>query len=215
MLGWLALLVLGGGFLARVSLGYPRPPRRYRALFRGEAALLASAAQAMYPPGGAIPPSGLDADIPGYVDRLMMASHPRIRWLLHLLVFTVEHSTLVFRAPGYTGWRRFSSLTAGQQVAVLDAWARSSLYFRRLVFTSLRSLCTLAYFAYPPVQRQLGVAPLAIETPVCEADLLYPPVGRLPAAIVHAPGDVTAPVDRGEPLRLDGPLHPSLAGEAR
>jgi len=215
MLGWLVLLLFAGALLARVSLGYPRPQRRYRTLFRGEAALLASAAQAMYPPGGAIPPSGLDADIPGYVDRLMAASHPRIRWLLHLLVFTVEHATLLFRAPGYTGWRRFSSLTSGQQVAVLDAWARSPLFFRRLVFTSLRSLCTLAYFAHPPVQRQLGVAPLAIETPVCEADLLYPPVGRLPAAIVHAPGDVNAPVDRAEPLRPGGPLHPAVAGDGR
>jgi hypothetical protein len=211
MLGWLVLAALAAAFLARVSIGYPRPRQPTRALFRGEAALLASAAQAMYPPGGAIPPSGLDADIPGYVDRLMAASHPRVRWLMHLLVFTVEHGTLVFWAPGYTGWRRFSSLTSGQQVAVLDAWARSPLFFRRLVFTSLRSLCTLGYFAHPPVQRQLGVAPLAIETPVCEADLLYPPIGRLPEAIAHRPSDVSAPLDHAEPLRLDGPLHSPLA----
>jgi hypothetical protein len=215
MLGWLVLAALAAAFLARVSFGYPRPPRRYRALFRGEAALLASVAQAMYPPGGAIPPSGLDADIPGYLDRLMAASHPRIRWLLHLLIFTVEHGTLVFWAPGYTGWRRFSALTSGQQVAVLDAWARSPLFFRRLVFTSLRSLCTLGYFAHPPVQRQLGVAPLAIETPICEADLLYPQIGRLPETIAYRPGDVNAPVDRAEPLRLDGPLRPSLAEGGR
>ena len=208
MLGWLVLAALAAAFLVRVSWGYPRPRSRTRALFRGEAALLASAAQAMYPPGGAIPPSGLDAGIPGYVDRLMAASHPRIRLLLHLLIFTVEHATLVFWAPGYTGWRRFSALTSGQQVAVLDAWARSPIFFRRLVFTSLRTLCTLGYFAHPPVQRQLSVAPLAIETPICEADLLYPPIGRLPDAIVHRPGAVNAPTDRAEPLRLDGPLHP-------
>ncbi len=199
----LALLVL-----KRVAWGYPRPPRRYRVLFRGEAAVLANAAEAMYPRGGAIEASGLDADIPGYVDRLMLASHPRIRLLIHLLIFFVEHSTLVFRAPGHGGFRRFSALPHAQQIAVLDAWATSSLFFRRLVFTSLRSLCTLGYFAHPPVIEQLRVAPLAIEPRVCEADLLYPPVGRGRDAIAWTARDVNAPTDAVLPLDPDGPLHP-------
>ncbi len=213
---WGKLAVAGVALLVvkRVALGYPRPAQRYRALFRGEAAVIAAAAEAMYPRGGAIEASGQDADIADYVDRLMQASHPRIRWLIHLLIFFIEHSTLVFRAPGHRGFRRFSALPHPQQVAVLDAWATSSMFFRRLVFTSLRSLCTLGYFAHPPVMQQLRIAPLQIAARVCEADLLYPPIGRGRDAIAWTARDVNAPTDAVLPLDPDGPLHP-LPGRAR
>jgi hypothetical protein len=213
---WEALAAAGAALLVakRVALGYPRPARRTRALFRGEAAVIAAAAEAMYPRGGAIGPSGSDADIAGYVDRLMHASQPRIRWLMHLLIFFIEHSTLVFPAPGHRGFRRFSSLPHPQQVAMLDAWATSPLFFRRLVFTSLRSLCTLGYFAHAPVMQQLRVAPLAIEPRVCEADLLYPPIGRGRDAIAWSARDVNAPTDAVVPLDPDGPLH-ALAPRSR
>ena len=157
MLVWIMIAALAGGALYRVAGHYPRPARRYRALLRGEVAFIASVSDAMFPPGGAIPESGLDADIPRYVDRLILASHPRIRLLMHLLIFLVEHATLIFPAPGRGGMRRFSALEADQQVAVLDAWSNSSLFLRRLAFVSLRSILTMGYFNYPPVMRRLGV----------------------------------------------------------
>ena len=110
---WISLLALAalGYAVFRVSLGYPRPPRRYRlAAARSEVAFLAGAAEATFPAGGEIPPSGLDADLPGYTDRLLAAAHPRMRLLMHLLFFLVEHATLFFPAPGRRGWRRFSAL---------------------------------------------------------------------------------------------------------
>jgi hypothetical protein len=207
---WGKLALAGAALLVlrRVAFGYPRPEQRFRVLFRGEAAVIDAAALAMYPRGGAIDASGHDADIARYVDRLMQASVPRIRWLIHLLIFFIEHSTLVFRAPGHRGFRRFSALPHPQQVAVLDAWATSPLFFRRLVFTSLRSLCTLGYFAHPAVLEQLRIAPLAMGPRVCEADLLYPPIGRGRDAIRWRAGDVNAPTDVVEPLDPDGPMHP-------
>ena len=127
MLSWMIIAALAGSAFYRVACRYPRPAGRYGALMRGEAAFIASVAEATFPPGGAIPESGLDADIPGYVDRLILASHPRIRLLIHLLIFLVEHATLIFPAPGRGGMRRFSALKGDQQVAVLDAWSNSSL----------------------------------------------------------------------------------------
>ena len=60
---------------------------------------------------------------------------------------------------------------------------------------------------------QTTAAPaFAIETPVCEADLLYPPVGRPKTEIRHRA--VTAPSD-GRPLDLAGPRHPAYSGEVR
>ena len=212
MLAWIAVAIACGYAATRIFAGYPRPARPHRELARREAAFIAAAAEAMYPPGGAIPASGLDADLPGYIDRLLSASNPRTRLLLRLLFFLVEHATLIFPAPGRGGRRRFSSLDFERRVAVLDGWANSGLFARRLVFTSLRALLTMGYFAHPPVLQRLRLAPLAIEVPLCEADLLFPPVGGRPEAIPYTRDDLR--VSSGIPLDLDGPLHPDYAGDA-
>ena len=76
---------------------------------------------------------------------------------------------------------------------------------RRIVFTSLRALCTLGYLADPAVLRALQLAPYAIDTPIVEADLLYPRIGE-PSGSVRLErkdlsGDHAAP-----PIDLLGPL---------
>jgi len=206
-----SLLAIALGFaIARVTVGYPDPGRRHRGLARGEVALISSAAEAMYPAGGPIPSSGLDADLPGYLERLMAASRPQTRILLHLLFFVVEHGTLMFPTSGRGGMRRFSSQDVEHRVAALDGWAESKRFFRRVVFTSLRAVLTMGYFAHPPVVRRLGLAPLVIESPICEADLLYPRIGERPESIGLTAADLTAPSE-GIPLPQDGPLHPGFA----
>ena len=211
---WIALtvaLALGIWLLRRLAFGYPAPARPYRRLGRGEAAFLDGAAEALYPPGGDIPCSGREAELPAYVDRLLDASQPRIRWMIHLLFLFVEHATLVWPAPGAGGRRRFSSLSTEQQAQALEAWSARRWLFARLVFTSLRALLTLGYFAHPAVLRPLRLAPLAVDTPVCEADLWYPPIGRGPEAIAYGPEDLTAPSE-GVPLDPRGPIDPRYAG---
>jgi hypothetical protein len=213
MVVWIILMVPLVAVAMRVTFGYPTPDRLYRILFRPEVASLAAVSEAMFPPGGHIRSSGLDADLPAYIDRWMAVSQRRVRLSMHLLFFFVEHATLLFPAPGRRRRRRFSSLSLEQRVAVLEAWGGSRLYLRRLIFMSLRSILTMGYFAHPPVLRQLGVAPFAIDTPVCEADLLYPPIGMLPADIPYTRGDLTTERD-GTPLSLDAPLHPDFAESA-
>jgi hypothetical protein len=204
------LCTLALGYLvSRVAIGYPDPRRNYRRLGRGEVALISSAAEAMYPPGGPISSSGLDADLPDYIERLMTASRLQTRILLHLLFFLVEHGTLLFPTPGRGGMRRFSAQDVEHRVAALDGWAESTLFSRRVVFTSLRAVLTMGYFAHPPVVRQLGLAPLAIESPICEADLLYPRIGERPESIGMTTEDLTAP-SAGIPLPQDGPLDPGF-----
>lgn len=212
LLGSLAALVLVA-LGVRVLAGYPRPEARFGVLGRAEIALVSAAAETLYPPGGEIPASGRDADLAGYVDRYLGALHGRSRVLIRLLFFLVEHATLLFPAPGRGGWRRFSALRPEQREAVLEGWRTSRLFLRRLVFTSLRSILTMGYFAHPPVLRALHLAPLAIDTPVTEADLLYPRIGELPESIPWTHADLTPP-STPTPLDPQGPLHPDFVEEA-
>ena len=205
MLLWLALGTAFGYAGVRIFAGYP-PADGFRFLARREVAFLGAAADAMYPPGGPLLPSGSEARISATLDAYLGIVPSRMRGLMRLLFFLLEHATLVFAAPPPRGRRRFSALSAAQREAVLEGWHGSRWFPRRLVFTSLRALLTNAYVADPAVLRHLGLAPFAVETPVCEADLLYPPIGRPKSAIRHA--QATPPSD-GTPLDPAAPRHPA------
>lgn len=215
-------LVLACGLLAilallavrRVFLGYPRPTHRTECLSGAEMAFVEAASDAFFPAGGPVPPSGREAGLPDYVDHYTATVPPALRRLIRMLFFLFEHATLVFGASGPGGRRRFSSLTSDQQSEVIDSWRESRLYPRQIAFMSLRSILTLGYLAHPPVLRTLGLAPLEVPTPVCEADLLYPPIGAPPSAIAFEESDLTPPSD-GTPIDPHGPLHPDYRDERR
>ncbi len=194
----------------RVFLGYPSPTKKFRVLAAREVAFIDSAAEVMFPADGAIPFSGVDADIPSYADRFLSALEPRIRWQIRALFALFEHVTVLFPAPGWTGMRRFSSLSFEQRELVLRGWSQSPRFLRQIVFTALRAVLTMGYLGHPVVMRHLRVAPYAIEVPVCEADLLYPAVGAHPDQIPYTRDDLTAPSD-GTPIDIEGPLHPDFA----
>jgi hypothetical protein len=210
----LAVLVAGILLAWRLFARYPRiDPARFRVLAPREAAFLEAASEALFPRGGELAVSGSEAGIPAWVDGYVALQPARGRLLMRLLFCLVEQATLVFAAPGRGGRRRFSSLDPAQRVAVLEAWQRSRFFARRLVFTSLRAILTMGYFAHPAVLRGLGLAPYRVDAPVAEADLLYPPIGKPLTAIRFARADLTPPSD-GTPL-LGAPLHPDYAEEPR
>ncbi|MCC6641046.1 MAG: gluconate 2-dehydrogenase subunit 3 family protein [Deltaproteobacteria bacterium] len=214
MLTWIAVGAAFGYAIARIGLGYPAPRVRTERLLRSEVAFLSAAADALFPRGGPIEPSGTDAGVPAYVDRYLGDVPPKLALLMRCLFLLFEHASFVVRAPGRGGMRRFSSLSPAQRVAVLERWQRARLFPMRLVFTSLRAILTMGYFASPEVLRTLHLAPYAIATPVTEADLLYPPIGKGPEAIRWGPADLTAPSD-GSPIPIDAPLHPAYAEALR
>jgi hypothetical protein len=204
----LALAFLGWAGL-RFAAGYGRRDPALRPHSAREVARVRAAAEAAFPPGGVIPLSGTEAGIPAHVDRYLAALPARNRTLIRLLFVLIEHATLIFKAPGWDGFRRFSSLSLEQRMAVLEAWAYSPIAARRLVFQGLRAVLTMGYFASPTVLRAMGLAPLAIETPVVAADLLYPPIGQPKSAIRFGVADRDRVVSR-EPLDPHGPLAPGF-----
>jgi hypothetical protein len=211
---WVPLLIgLAAGYAAvRVFGRYP-PASGFRRLARREVAFLRAAGDTFFPPGGPLPPSGSDAGVAEYIDEYLGLVPTRMRRLMRMLFFLVEHATLAFPAPGPRGFRRFSSLSPEQREAAIASWRASSWIARRIVFTSLRAVLTNCYVADPAVLRQLGLAPFAIGTPVAEADLLYPPIGARPEAIGKTRASLTPPSD-GTPLRPGDPLHPDYAEPA-
>ena len=201
------LLVALGYAGARIFLGYP--PQGGRALSRREWATVDAVAGALFPAGGGVAPSGAEAGVAAYADRLVAAQPPRQRTLMRALFFLLEHATLFFPAPGgLSGFRRFSSLRVEQRVAVIESWQTSGIFLRRLVFTSIRAICALGYFADPAVLRALHLAPYAIDSPIVEADLHYPRIGESRASVTLGEEDLTVARDAA-PIALDAPL---LAG---
>src|SRR5208337_1838842 len=189
----LALAVAASYALSRIFLGYPRPASRPVWLSRRELAVVDAAAETLFPLGGAIPLSGREAQIPAFVDSYVAAVPRNLRILMRMLLFLVEHATVFFPASGGLlggAMRRFSCLSPEQRVAALTGWEHSSLFARRLVFTSLRAILTMGYLSSPGVLRALGLAPREIPTPICEADLLYPRVGALPSTIALRAADL-------------------------
>jgi hypothetical protein len=184
----------------RVWLGHARPRAPLQCLSRGEASFLQAAAATFFPAGGALALSGEQADLPGRTDAYLASLPPRQRGLIRALLRLFEHATLVFPAPGLGGMRRFSSLSPAQRHTVLESWAKSRFYLRRTAFTALKAVLVMGYFGHPDCLAQLGLTPFEMTTPVCEADLLYPPIGEPPSRIAFGPQDLTAPSD-GTPLR--------------
>jgi hypothetical protein len=207
---WIAVAIASLFAVKRIAVGYPAPSRSYQYLARGEASFLEAAAEATFPAGGAIPVSGLEADLSRYVDEYFAVLPAVKRRQIRLLFALFEHATLIFPATGSRRFRRFSSMTPEQRICVLRGWSESRYYLRRLLFTALRAVLTFGYLADKRVVRHLGMAPLAFETPICPADLLYPAVGRHPDTIAHAEADLTPP-SSGVPLRIDAELHPDYS----
>ncbi|MEE8580155.1 MAG: hypothetical protein V3T33_01085 [Myxococcota bacterium] len=210
MLAWgsfgLAIAALAFG-VRRLAFGYPESRGRFDHLTRAESCFLDAAAEVMFPVGGAIPLSGIEANLPRYLDRYFATLFSRKKAQIRMLFVLFEQATIIFPAPGRLGWRRFSSLDLDQRVAVFHAWRGSRWFLRRVVFMALRSMLTMGYIGHPAALRYLHLAPFEIKSPICEADLLYPRIGELPETNPLGESDLS-PRSDGTPLDINGPLHP-------
>ncbi len=213
MISW--LIIAGVILLAvrRVFWGYPKGSAGYSVLAPREVALVAAVSEVMFPRGGAIPFSGPDAKIPDYADRFLAALEPRLRLEIRLLFAFFEHATLFFPGPGWSGFRRFSSLDLEQREVVLQGWSQSLVFLRQLIFTALRAVLTMGYLGHPTVMRHLRVAPLDFESPIGVGDLLYPQIGAHPDANPLRDAETTPPSE-GIPLDIEGPIHPDFGAHS-
>lgn len=97
-----------------------------------------------------------DADpalyVDGFLPQLDSDNQRELRGLLHL----VEHGTALFGSSRAGRLRRFTSLSADEQDAVLAEWQSSNLTVRRQGFQGLRSLCFMGYYRHDRAWPALG-----------------------------------------------------------
>lgn len=126
-----------------------------RMLSRREQSLLAAVGDAFFPPGGPIPVSGAEAGVVAYFDRYLKRSHRMARVLMRLLFVFLDLSPLPFGPRR----RRFVDLSQADRIQMLDDMFKSRIYFRRVSFTSIRALMTMAYLSHPRVAEAMTMTP--------------------------------------------------------
>jgi choline dehydrogenase-like flavoprotein len=179
------LTILQLGLIGRFVLGYPPPARELRGLGRGTWAFVRAAGDALFPPGGAIPPSSDDVDVPGYLDNWMGDLPPRQQLLITLLFTAIEQGTLIW-GPGLGGkLHRFSGLSAEQRVAYLQRIEQHSLFPVRALLAALRTIFSFAYLDREPVREALGMEPMPCSWP--RSEHLRP--GTMGEGALIEPGD--------------------------
>jgi hypothetical protein len=194
--------------------GYPPAPPGLAVLYRGEAAFVEAAAEVLFPGGAGLPVAGIDAHLPHYVDRHLVALPRAKRAQIRGLFLLLEHVSLVVPGNEPGGRRRFSTLTAASRVSILERLASHPRFPVRTLFLALRAVLVLGYLGHPANLRDLGVAPFEIEPAVSDAELLFPRIGGLPSSIVFTLADRTDPVALG-PLDPHGPRHRAYARSSR
>lgn len=151
-----AALGVGAAAVRGVFLGYPQGRLRDRPfLSRKEQAIVASLADAFFPPGGPIPVSGTEAGLVEYMDDYCKQLPPGQGRLVRLLFVFLEHSPWAFGPRR----ERFSSLSLADRIEVLERMRTSPIYFRRIAFLSMRTMLTMGYLAHAGVARQVGSVP--------------------------------------------------------
>jgi choline dehydrogenase-like flavoprotein len=100
---------------------------------------------------------GRTLDICAHVEARIAALDPAMRRDLTGALHFFDHPITGMLLSGRP--RRFSTLPAAEQDAMLEEWQRSSLGLRRTVFQALRRLILATYYALPDAHADIGYLP--------------------------------------------------------
>jgi hypothetical protein len=210
----LFLLTLSVLLYWRLVSGYPAAPSGLALLSRGEAAFIESAADVIFPSGAGLAVAGVDARLPHYIDRHLVALPRSKRWQIRALFILIENLSLAIPGDEPGGRQRFSSLTAASRVSILEKLASHRMGPMRLLFIALRGVLVLGYLGHPANLRDLGLAPFEIDPAVSDAELLFPRIGGLVSSIGFQLEDRTTG-SVSPPLDPHGPRHRAYAHRTR
>jgi hypothetical protein len=149
----LALLALASQVSACAK---PAPDAIYRALGVRELTVLGAIAATLLPPTRRLPVELADTSLLIRVDRFLADGDPLLAAQFRLLLHGFD------RYPQWLSrhFTRFSRLEALGRAEVLESFAGSRLYGKRMVYTTIKAVVCNHYFADPLVMQSLGYKPV-------------------------------------------------------
>lgn len=138
-------LLAGAAVVGRQLSGYhvdAATAQRLRVLSPKEYLVLQAVARRVVAPDGPDAPTADQVDAALAADAYLAKLPPWVQRDVAALLQLVEHGSSLFRFRG----TRFTHMSAAEQDATLQDWARSSLTVRRQGFQALRTLSFLGYW---------------------------------------------------------------------
>ncbi len=150
------LLIAGTAAVALAGVGVreavlPAAAAGARVLSRGEAHLVATLGEALFPRGNPIGVSAGDVDLPGAVDELLGDTlDTEVKFVFRYFLRALDQGTRLSRGVG------FGSLPVAERREVLDTWSDNGVLPRRLMHDLFRLVLGMAFFNDPSVIAAVG-----------------------------------------------------------
>lgn len=137
----------------------PPVPEKYTVLSRLEQRIAQAMSNAVFPPGGALTPSGEDLGVSRFFDGYLkeLPRGMRIGLRAFLLAFELLPFFFIFKL------KRFSKLTEADKERYFDAWQYHRIFWFRAAIMAVKSICCFCYFADNTVREQIGFYVVCID----------------------------------------------------
>jgi hypothetical protein len=133
------------------ALLLPSPGPGLLVLSQGEAELVQSLGEALFPPGNPLQISAVEVDLVGAVDQLLGTSlDPMVGEVFRNVLRTLDFGTTTLRGTS------FVSLPLKTRQEIIAIWADESVIPRRMALDSVRLVLGMAFLGDPTVQARLG-----------------------------------------------------------
>lgn len=145
-----------------------------------ERRVLDALCDALFPPGGAIPPGAAELGVAADIERLLAHVHGQPRWLVRAMLCGFDLTGLLGRRPDL-----FHRLDADGRHRWVEASRTSGFRARREALSGLEALVQLAYASQPEVTSLIGYdgEPLVAMSPAGPPPPVDLPVIRYPEVI--------------------------------
>jgi hypothetical protein len=140
-------LALGGIAYRVAALPDGAPATAGGVLTRTELSIVSALSLALFPPGNPFDLDGVQADVPGYLDRYMARLPAAEQKILKALIWVYDQGTVL---DGNV--RPIRSMSNEDAQAYVKGWETSRFGWRRDLAMSLRTVLGFGYFAHPKVK---------------------------------------------------------------
>lgn len=130
----------------------PPVPQGYKVFTSFEQNIAKALSLTIFPPGGAIAPSGEDVGVSRFLDSGLSEFPVSLRFGLRALLLALEFAPLIFMLK----FARFSRMNDADRERYLGMWQGHGFFWIRAAIIMLKSICCLSYYADERVREAIG-----------------------------------------------------------